>query len=232
MKVAKKVFCLIFAFIFCMTSIGFAQTELKIKEVKIEGNKSVSSDTILAKIKTQRGQMFSRSVLNDDLKRLYALGYFTDVSIDVEDEPDGIIVRIIVEEKPIISKIVIEGNQKLSDNKIKKSIITKDGDLLNYTKLSTDLYSIRELYKSKGFERVVVNHKIDKDPDSEGSIVVISIEENARETVVAVSIEGNESVKTDELFKFISTKPKKWFWQKGYFNQEKLEQDVKRLSLY
>ena len=52
-----------------------------VKSVDVKGNKTVSSLTILAKVKTRSDESLSSTVLNEDLKRLYGLGYFTDVRI-------------------------------------------------------------------------------------------------------------------------------------------------------
>ena len=54
-----------------------------ITAVRVKDNKAISTETILSKLKTKTGDSFSQEVLNDDLKRLYATEYFTNVSIDV-----------------------------------------------------------------------------------------------------------------------------------------------------
>src|SRR3989338_5353001 len=65
--------------------------------VKVEDNRTISSETILAKIKTKTGDKFSQDIVNDDIKRLYATEYFTDVSVDVKDEDAGAAVTFIEE---------------------------------------------------------------------------------------------------------------------------------------
>src|SRR3990167_3542632 len=61
-----------------------------IKAIVVKNNRAISSETVLSKIKTKVGDEFSQVVLNEDLKRLYATEYFTDVSIDVENYEDGL----------------------------------------------------------------------------------------------------------------------------------------------
>ena len=67
-----------------------------VKAIDVRGNKTISSLTILAKVKTQIGQTLSSVVLNEDLKRLYGLGFFTDVRIEQEDFEDGVKVVFLV----------------------------------------------------------------------------------------------------------------------------------------
>ena len=59
--------------------LGYCEEKI-IKAVEIRENKAVSSATILSKIKTKPGDKFFQEVLDEDIKRLYALGYFTDVT--------------------------------------------------------------------------------------------------------------------------------------------------------
>ena len=52
-----------------------------VTKVEAQGNKNISGATILSKVRTRKGTSFSQLIASDDLKRLYALGYFTDINI-------------------------------------------------------------------------------------------------------------------------------------------------------
>ena len=136
-------FILIFAFLFAAAFGGgfpAAASEesegLTVITVEVDGNRAISSSTITAKIKTKPGSVFSQQIANDDIKRLYALGYFTDVAIDVGDYKEGVKVTVIVEEKSVIKSIVFEGNKKINTARLKKAIHIKAGDMLDYGKLA------------------------------------------------------------------------------------------------
>ena len=73
-----------------------------IKAITIKNNRAISTETVLSKIKTKVGDAFSQVVVNEDLKRLYATDYFTDVSVDAEPHEDGLNLTISVEEKSVI----------------------------------------------------------------------------------------------------------------------------------
>ncbi|MCM8798195.1 MAG: ATP-binding cassette domain-containing protein, partial [Candidatus Omnitrophica bacterium] len=83
-----------------------------ISSVQILGNITVSSATILAKIKSKAGQPFSQKELDEDLKRLYATGYFSDIKIDLRETTEGVAVIFNVKERPIIENISFEGKEK------------------------------------------------------------------------------------------------------------------------
>jgi len=67
----------------------FAQTDVSssktVQTIETQGNRIVSAETILAKMKTKVGSVFSQQVLDEDLKRLYGAGFLTDIRIDHDE---------------------------------------------------------------------------------------------------------------------------------------------------
>jgi outer membrane protein insertion porin family len=74
----------------------------KIAEIVIEGNQRIEAAAIQKLIKTSNGDIYSVKALSDDLKSVYAMGYFDDVRIEADDGPDGKIVVFRVQEKRTI----------------------------------------------------------------------------------------------------------------------------------
>ena len=61
-----------------------------VTDIEVRGNRAISNITVLSKMKTRIGSVYSEHVINDDLKRLYLLGYFSDIDIDTEDYKQGV----------------------------------------------------------------------------------------------------------------------------------------------
>ena len=57
--------------------------------------------------------VFNKTFLSQDLKRLYATGYFADISVDVLDHESGKKVIFTVKEKPVLQEIILKGNKAL-----------------------------------------------------------------------------------------------------------------------
>ncbi|MBC8473460.1 MAG: hypothetical protein H8D54_01455, partial [Candidatus Omnitrophica bacterium] len=134
MNISKitRVFVLLFIISFFLGNVfslkGFAQEESSkkiIKYVDIRDNKTVSSAKILSKLKTKRGEAFLEKVVNEDVKRLYLMGYFSDVSVSVEDVQDGVGVVFIVIEKPPLTMIKFSGNKSYRETKLLPVIKSK-----------------------------------------------------------------------------------------------------------
>ncbi|NQU95299.1 MAG: outer membrane protein assembly factor BamA [Candidatus Omnitrophica bacterium] len=219
-------------FLFSITSGAEESPEGKtVLDIRVKGNQAISSPTILSKIKIKTRKPFSQSVIDDDIKRLYALGYFTDVAIDVENQPDGVIVTVIVEEKPAIKEIIFEGNVKMTSRRLKKIIKSKAGDMLKLSQLSEDILEIKSFYERNGFHQVGVKYELEKDKGLNQATIKIVIDEKARVRIKRISVEGNKFVKTQKILELMETRPT-WLFRRGYFNDETFENDLARIKAY
>ena len=104
-----------------------APAEKNVAAIEIKGNKAISSNTIISKMKTKVGAPYMDNVISDDLKRLYLLGYFSDIKTDTEDYQGGLKVVITVVERPLIEKITFSGISRLRivESKLKGSLKSK-----------------------------------------------------------------------------------------------------------
>jgi len=134
-----------------------------IAAVKTANNRAISSETILSKIKTKAGDIFRQEDMNEDLKRLYATEYFTDVSIDVKEEAAGLVVTFTVEEKSVIEDIEFQGNTAFRAPKLKSMMKSKANEMLSLALLAQDVAEIRDFYVKKGYPLVDVKYEIDVD---------------------------------------------------------------------
>ncbi len=195
--------------------------------VSVKNNRVISSDTMLSKVKTKKGDSFRQDIANEDIKRLYATQYFSDVSIDVEPAEGGVSVAFIVEEKPVIADITFTGNKAFRANKLKNSMKSKPNEMLNLALLTQDMADIREMYVKKGYPLAEVKYEIDTDTAENKATVNVTIDEKTKVKVASVRITGNKSIKTGDIEKVMSTKPASWIlFRSGAFKEEVLQDDL------
>jgi len=197
--------------------------------VKTKGNKAISSATILSKIKTKPGDPFSQEQLNADLKRLFSLGFFTDVSIDVEDYETGVAVTFVVVEKPLISQIVFVGNQGLRADKLKKEMKLKENDLLDETRLNRDIEQLKVMYQKRGYSLVEISYATEPDKEKNTTRVVITIHEKMRVKIKKIQFVGNNNMPAKKLLKTMTTRADSLFTS-GYFKDEVFQTDLDKLK--
>ena len=76
-----------------MLGISEAQPQAQpvlVKELTVEGNRRVQEAVILGRVKTTLGGPFNTSQLSDDVRSVFALGFFDDVQVKVEDFEGGV----------------------------------------------------------------------------------------------------------------------------------------------
>ncbi|MFH1394769.1 MAG: outer membrane protein assembly factor BamA [Candidatus Omnitrophota bacterium] len=215
-------------------SFAWSQDEqakiVRVVNIQIKGNNAISTATILNKIKMRKGDIFEKSALNNELKRLYAMGYFSDVFVETEEKPEGIIVVFSVIEKPIIADIEFKGNSRINKLKLEKKLVVKKGTLLDYHLLSQDVSEIKNFYMEEGYSRVKVDYKIESGEDKSKVTVVFLIDEGYALKIKTITFEGNEHIPANELKRYMATKPVFFFFQKGAFDEDEFQADLDRIS--
>jgi len=238
MKNRLLVGCLIVSFLFCCNI--YAQTNEMVKQkpqraisiIKVKGNKAISSTTILSKIKSKPGDTFSQELLNADLKRLFSLGFFTDISIEVDDYEVGITVTFVVIEKPLVSEIIFSGNKVLRDAKLKKEIKTTENEMLDESRLNRDIEELKTLYRTKGYHLVGINYRLEEDKEENTVKVIVAINEKTKVKIKNIVFVGNNNLASKNLQKVMATRPDSLFTS-GYFKEDVFETDLEKIrALY
>lgn len=175
----------------------------KIVRIEIQGNRRIESAAIKMKMDSKEGDLYLPETVQEDIKNIYKMGYFTDIRVEQNDLPAGKELIFIVREKSSIKEVVISGNDKISTEKIEEVMDIKPHSLLDINVIKADVKKIEGLYRGKGFYEATVNYEI-KDEKTEEIKIVFMIEENEKVFVKKISfIRSGPSVKKKrELFLF------------------------------
>lgn len=204
----------------------------KIARIRIEGNQRIEVDAIRRVIKTAPDDIYSVKSLSDDLKSIYAMGYFDDIRINAEDSPAGKVIVIQVKEKPTIRLIKLEGNRAYKDDEIMENLTLKTGSILNIFVIQNNIRRIEELYKEKNFHNVQVSYEIQPVGKNQADLV-FKIKEGDKLRVKNIRFIGNEAYTKKELLKVIETSESgifSWITDSGELKRDELLQDASRLT--
>ncbi len=215
------------------SSAGKASPAKTVSAIEIQGNKSISSNTIISKLKTRPGTPYLENVISDDLKRLYTLGYFSDIKINTEDHKGGVKVIITVEERPTIEKITLTGAKRSQeeDKKIKDLIKSKEGQYLDNPTLSEDVEAIKKMYEKKGYGRAEVEYGSEIDAQANKAKIEFKIIQGRRQRIQAIYIEGNINFSDGRIRKMMKTK-RAWLFNPGVLKDEVLTEDMERIKVF
>lgn len=208
-----------------------AQQGAIVKSVEVKGNKAISTESIMAKIKTRTGQLYYAQMARDDIKRLYEMGFFSDIALDLEDEDGGVKVIFRVEERPIVEDIRIEGAKFVSRSGLLHKMKSRAGQYLNLSLLKEDLAVIKKEYERKGLPDAKIEHTIDTDASTAKAKITISITEGRRTKIRRIFVDNNRYFSDAKILGLIKTK-KAWLFNAGFFKEEEFNEDLERIKAF
>ncbi len=206
----------------------------KIARIEIKGNRKIEVSAIIAQIKSKVGNNFFEADIAADIKTIFKMGFFLDVTADATSTPEGKVITFIVQEKGLISEIQINGNKALSKDDIKEVLTIKTKQIVDQEKIKTDIEKIKTLYDNKGYYNAEINDKVERDGEKDFR-VIFDIKENDRLYVKSITFEGNEAYSSKELKNMMSTSEHGIFsfiTDSGLLKRDQLKQDSGKLTSY
>jgi outer membrane protein insertion porin family len=208
--------------------------EQRIARIEFRGNRKIESSVIKQVLKSAVGDILTEAELSTDIKAIFRLGHFDDVTAEVTDIAEGKVIAFIVTEKPMITEIRINGNKVLKRDEIEAVISVRNRQTVNPEKLKADTEKIKTLYDSKGFYNAEIRYAVEKDGERDVR-VVISIIENEKLFIRNIAFEGNRTFTTKELKNMMTTN--EWgifhiLTDSGLLKKDQLKQDVGKIKAF
>jgi len=207
---------------------------VQIDAIEVKGNKRIESEAILAMVASKKGDGLDPEQLNKDLRAIYGMGFFKDVTIETADGPKGKIVIFNVNEKPSISKIVFEGNEEEKDKKLEEEAGIKLYSILNRGAIRQSINRLREYYRQQGYYNVEIQDKIEDLPQNEVSLIY-EIKEGEKVYIKKIEFVGNTKFDDDDLKDIMETSEKgffSWITKSGRLEEKKLEFDAQKITSF
>ncbi|KEO91107.1 membrane protein [Erythrobacter longus] len=177
-----------------------------IRSINVVGAERLEPTTILSYIRLRVGQEYTSAAADEALKDLGATELFADFSIVSEN---GNVVITVVE-NPVINRIVLEGNERIKNDKILPEIRLAPRQIFTRSKVRADVARIIELYKRQGRFAATVEPQAVSLPQNRVDIV-FEITEGPKSKVRQINIIGNEKFSDSELRSEMVTKQSRFF---------------------
>ena len=189
-----------------------------INDIEILGSNIIKADFILSQMSLKKGELYDKEKMQQDLKTIYKLGYFTERmrAVPVKNSNGTISLKIIVEENMPITDFTIEGNTVVSSEEIMQYLLPLKGKPQNIAAINQAMEQINQCYYNKGY----ILSKIDSLYDDPDGTLNISITEGK---INSISITGNEKTKQYVIERNIMTEPG------SVYNENQIKQDLVRL---
>ncbi|HBZ86096.1 MAG TPA: outer membrane protein assembly factor BamA [Candidatus Edwardsbacteria bacterium] len=207
-----------------------------IADLRVEGVERIDPEVVLNASGILPGDQLNDNNISEAVKKIYQLGYFTEVAVAKDSTESGYLLVFSVTEKAIVERIEFLGNKKIKSDQLEEKIALKPGSFLDPQYLAQSKDTIRALYMEKGY----FNAQVEDTLIESGSryAVRFKIEEGKKIRVKKILVSGNQALSDGAVIKAMKTKPRGWtlvwkvipWFRSGSFNQDTLTQDLDRVT--
>ena len=200
-------------------------------DVQVRGLQVMDPDVVLTRLTIRRGDSPDADAINEEVKRIWEMGYFNDVRATLE----GNVLVFTVSEKPRIENIIVEGSDAVDADDVLAAMGTRSGNVLNEQLLADDLQKINELYRKEGYYLAKASYRLESRQGGKGAVLVISVEEGNKLYIKEVNIDGIKELDRGGLDKYLALRPRtilSWFTGTGVLKDEYIERDTNAIAAY
>ena len=159
---------------------------------------------------------------------IYRSGGFDDVRIDAALENGKNILVITVVERPLLASWTVEGASKIPIGTVRDQVKLLVNRPVDRVAIAHGQFAIDSLYRNRGYYSASVTVQAVTAYDGRVD-VTYTVVEGQRVAVSMVEIEGQKGSYSDgDIVKHMATQPEGfWWWQKGAYDEEVLEGDIR-----
>ena len=188
-----KLFLKIVVFFLFFSSYSFSE---KIKNIEITGNQRISNETILVLGNISKNEEFDNNSLNNALKKLYETNFFKDINISLNNG----LLKIIVDENPIIEDIEITGvKNKTFLEELYEAIVLKNRMSFTQEQLKKDMNLIKNILKTNGFYFANVTSSQSKNDKLNSIRLKLDIVQGDKARIKEILFIGDKKIKDKKL---------------------------------
>ncbi|PLX85979.1 MAG: outer membrane protein assembly factor BamA [Desulfuromonas sp.] len=211
---------------------GAAAQSLSIGEVAVEGNVRTEKSFIFSVVGVQAGQSVTLEEIDQDLRAIFKLGRFVDVSAELQDLGDAKLLTYRVAERHLVRKVEISGNDELELDKLQPLVAIDPPAFYSPREVSRAADAIRKAYREEGYYAATVEPRLDTSENNEATLAFV-IDEGNKVLVDRIRFDGNDVFPAKELKKAMVTKERwlfSWLTDRGTFNEEALQADLEIIA--
>ncbi len=207
----------------------------KIAGIAIKGNQRIEAQAIEKELKSKVGEPYIPAFLDQDLRTIFKMGYFSDVRLEVKDDPQGKLITFVVEERPFVKRFDFKGNKEVKEEDLKGQVTIKAFTILNLNTVNETLEKLTAFYRSKGYYNVRITYSVTYEDKGQAAVVVFNIVEGKKVYIKTITFQGNKAYSGKQLKSIMDTNEKgffSWITSSGVYKKELLEQDLEKITSF
>ena len=199
-----------------------------IGRILVEGNQRIEARTVLSYLLVRPGDAFDEERIGLSVRALGATGLFADIQI--ETRGNDLVIRVL--ENPIINRIMFEGNNAVTTERLEEETEAEPRQTFTLSRVEQDVQRILEVYRRAGRFAATVTPQYKVLPQNRADLIFV-IDEGPTTGVRSINFIGNEAFPDDRLRREITTRQSRWwrFFEKSdNYNPGQVEYDRSQLT--
>jgi len=209
----------------------------RIEKIEIVGNDRVTPETILYYLTSREGDYFNEDSLRKDFRVLWSTGFFSNLKIEGGEGLEGKVVKITVEENPVIKSITYKTGKKVKEDDIVNKLKEKDEYVLPYSYYSSaKVQKVKETIIDLLLEKGLYAAKVDVQTEKKGKNemdLLFKIDEGPKVRVGEVVFAGRPKIPQSELQLAMKSNRShsffSWIGGKDVYKENKLQEDLENI---
>jgi len=197
--------------------------------VEVVGNVTVDADLVRRGFGIVVGTRFSPDAVRRGIHRLYDLGFFSDIIVEGEVAPGGVILTLRVKENPRVSGAETSGLKHIKKEELEAITGPLTGRLADDRLLAQTQRRLRARYEKDGYIKAVVTPRyLPADSDTR-RVLFIEVDEGKRIRVGRITFVGAKQINPDQL-RSAMKQGTTGFFKKGYYQPDIVEDEKGRIE--
>ncbi len=218
--------------IFCIGIISICNiaSATVVSRIDVDGNQRMDAESVRILSNVKVGDNISSEKVNDIAKKLQSSSYFSFVDVKL----NGNILKISVQEAPVVNMVTVEGNDEIDTDDLKKEIKTKDRSSYDISVIGADIQRMLTLYQRKGFFGTQINPK-KIELDNNRVNVVYEIKEGHPTYIRNIDFENNKKFRSGTLRGEILSREHAWWrfmTQFDVYDEDRIKYDQQMLHQF
>ena len=199
-----------------------------IDSIEVVGASRVPASFIISATGLVIGQRPSPRDIQRAIAAVYRSGGFDDVKIDARLENGKNILIITVVERPLLASWTVVGASKIPIGTVRDQVKLLVNRPVDRVAIAHGQFAIDSLYRNRGYYSATVTVAAVTAYDGRVD-VTYTIVEGERVAISMVEIEGEKGKYNDgDIVKHMASQPEGfWWWQKGAYDEDVLEGDIR-----
>lgn len=223
----------LFLYLLVLSNIILAKDSFVITDIRVEGLKRISAGSVFANLPFNINDEANSTNIREAIRVLFKTGNFDDVAIG----RDGDVLVIILQERPSISEIEIEGNKAIKTDDLLEGLSRaglSEGQVFKRATLEGIRLELQRQYVSQGRYDAAIIAEVEALPRNRVALH-IDVDEGSVAKIKHINIVGNERFETEELLKLFEMDTTGWLsWATSddKYGKERLRADLESLESF